>query len=124
MATSKGMVSFLSLNEKENRFYGEYEIRHQGNAKEYGKVKGEKIGDTLKGRLDYISYGGSRKIVPFLLLKKGNHFKLATGLTATFMGIPYYIPETIQFNDSSFQFKPITSRVARNYGLIIAKDLN
>ncbi|MGA9637200.1 hypothetical protein [Flavobacterium sp.] len=118
MATSKGMVSFLSLNEKENRFYGEFEIRHQGNAKEYGKIQGEKIGDTLKGRLDYISYGGSRKITPFLLLKKDKYFKLGTGLTATFMGIPYYIPETIQFKDSSFQFKPINISMARNFGLI------
>ena len=111
-------TALLKLAQYDNKFYGQLEIRYGGVGKESGEVRGEKKGDTLKGKFDYRTYGGSKKWAPFVLLKRGETFKMGSGITTTFMNIPLFIDGTLKFEDSDFQFKPIDSESAKKLGLV------
>lgn len=92
----------LTIKEEEDRFYGTYEVFYGGNdkVKDSGKVSGEIIGDTLKGKFVYISYGGGESIKPFVLLKSEKNYSVGSGVTANLLGIPYFLPETISFKEN------------------------
>lgn len=109
MASDKENVGLLALTIVENRFYGHYKIQYSDNIFDSGDVDGAVIGDTLKGRYKYISYGGREELRPFVLLKRGNTFIMGNGIAYTYMNIPYYSPESIEFKDSNFQFHQINS---------------
>lgn len=105
---SKGdSTAFLSMVFTENTFYGEYEIRYGLLGKDSGAVRGNRIGDTLRGDFCYRSYGGDIKRAPFVLLEKNQELKLGAGLISTYMTIPFYVKGTLEFKDSNFLFKPI-----------------
>lgn len=105
---SKGdSIAFLSMVFTENTFYGEYEIRYGLLGKDSGAVRGNRIGDTLRGDFCYRSYGGDIKRAPFVLLENNQNLKLGTGLISTYMTIPFYVKGTLEFKDSNFLFKPI-----------------
>jgi hypothetical protein len=110
-------IALLKLTETENNFYGQFEIRYGGHGKDSGEVRGVKIGDTLKGKYDYRSYGGNKKWAPFVLLRKGKIFKLGNGVATTYMNIPFFIPETLEFDDSDFKFELIDSTSAKKLDL-------
>ena len=114
-------TALLKLAEFDNKFYGLLEIRYGGIGKESGEVRGEKIGDTLKGKFDYRTYGGSKKWAPFVLLKRGKTLKMGSGVATTFMNIPLFIDGTLKFEDSDFQFEPIDNTKAKQLGLIKEK---
>ncbi|WP_348800105.1 hypothetical protein [Flavobacterium adhaerens] len=103
-------VATLNLVETDDKFYGTYEVFYGGNekVKDSGKISGEKIGDTLKGKLTYVSYGGDEKTKPFILLKSGKNYKVGNGRISILLGIPYYLPNTIKF-DNSFILKPVNN---------------
>ncbi|WP_367756072.1 hypothetical protein [Flavobacterium sp. WC2430] len=111
-------TALLKLTQYDNKFYGQLEIRYGGVGKESGEVRGEKKGDTLKGKFDYRTYGGSKKWAPFVLLKRGKTLKMGSGVATTFMNIPLYIDGTLKFEDSDFQFKLIDSALAKKLGLV------
>ena len=100
-------IALLSLTVGENYFFGQYEVRYGGSSKDIGEVRGDIFGDTLKGKFKYLSYGGSYKIAPFVLLKHNEILKLGSGSISTYMNIPFYIPETLEFKDADFQFRKI-----------------
>lgn len=97
-------VALLSLTIGEKHFFGHYEVSYKGSRKDFGEVNGNVQGDTLKGRFSYRSYGGSDKIVPFVLLRKGEILKLGSGSVSSYLNIPYFLPETLTFKDTDFQF--------------------
>lgn len=103
-ASIDNKTALLEINETENRFYGTYEVKYGHHGKDSGTVRGERIGDTLKGRFVYLSYGGNKKVTPFVLLKCDNKFKLGSGIAATYLNIPFFLPKTLQFKDEDFQF--------------------
>lgn len=108
---SKGdSTAFLSLVFTENTFYGEYEIRYGLLGKDSGAVRGNRIGDTLRGDFCYRSYGGDIKRAPFVLLKSNQKLKQGTGLVSTYMTIPFFVKGTLEFKDSNFLFEPIQQR--------------
>mgnify|MGYP003642384133 CR=1 FL=1 len=111
-------TAILKLAEYDNKFHGQLEIRYGGIGKESGEVRGEKKGDTLKGKFDFRTYGGSKKWAPFVLLRKGKTFKMGSGVATTFMNIPLFIDGTLKFEDSDFQFERIDSTKAKGLGLI------
>jgi hypothetical protein len=117
-ATEKENVALLTLTVVENSFYGHYEIRYGSSGKDFGEIRGTKVGDTLRGKFKYLSYGGNQKLEPFVLLKHGDILKLGSGVTATYMNIPYYVPKTLEFKDSSFQFHPINIKSAKDLNSI------
>jgi hypothetical protein len=108
---SKGdSTAFLSLVFTQNTFYGEYEIRYGLLGKDSGAVRGNRIGDTLRGDFCYRSYGGDIKRAPFVLLENNQKLKQGTGLVSTYMTIPFYVKGTLEFKDSNFLFEPIEKR--------------
>ncbi|PKB15022.1 hypothetical protein [Flavobacterium sp. 5] len=100
-------TAFLSLVFTKTTFYGEYEIRYGLLGKDSGAVRGNRHGDTLRGDFCYRSYGGDIKRVPFVLLESNQNLKEGTGLISTYMTIPFYLKETLEFKESNFLFKPI-----------------
>ena len=107
-ATNKEGIALLSLTLEDNRFYGQYKIQYSTAVIDSGEVRGVIVGDTLQGRFKYISYGGSQVLKPFLLLKRGDTLKLGSGSAYTYLEIPYFLPQSIRFKDSDFQFLPIS----------------
>lgn len=106
-ATKNDTIALLSLTINETSFFGQYEIQYSSSIKDSGEVRGEKIGDTLKGRFKYISYGGNLKIVPFVVLKRGQVYIEGKGSIWTLFNIPYYNQESLEFDNSNFKFLPI-----------------
>lgn len=105
---SKGdSTAYLSLVFTKNTFYGEYEIQYGLLGKDSGAVRGNRIGDTLRGDFCYRSYGGDIKRAPFVLLERNQKLKMGTGLISTYMTIPFYVKGTLEFKESNFLFKPI-----------------
>lgn len=112
-ATDSKRSSLLVLSIKNNQFYGQYKVQYAESIIDSGEVRGVVIGDTLKGRFTYISYGGAQEVKPFLLLKRGDTLKLGSGSAYTYLKIPYYLQESIQFKENDFQFLPIDEDVFR-----------
>lgn len=110
-ATDSKRTSLLVLSMKDNQFYGQYKVRYAESIIDSGEVRGVVIGDTLKERFTYISYGGSKEVKPFLLLKRGDTLKLGSGNVYTYLKIPYYTQESIRFKEEDFQFLPIEEDV-------------
>lgn len=107
-------TAILSITAYENRFWGQYEIRYGKMGKDSGEVRGEFIGDTLRGVYNYISYGGSLKQAPIALLKKNNKLLLGKGVASSLMDMPIYVPEIpIDYNNSEFVFEEIKKSVKK-----------
>jgi hypothetical protein len=112
-ATVENKTALVKITEFEDRFYGTFQVRYGYNAKDEGTIRGERIGDTLKGRFEYLSFGGNKKITPFILLKSNEKFKMGSGIVATMFNIPFFLPETLQFKNDDFLFKKIDSKKAQ-----------
>ncbi|MCG2610531.1 hypothetical protein LZZ90_03300 [Flavobacterium sp. SM15] len=106
-ATRNENSAVLSLKIDNDQFYGRYKVRYADGIIDSGNVRGVIIGDTLRGRFKYISYGGNQEVKPFLLLKRGDTLRLGSGAVYKYMKIPYYTPGSIEFRTSDFQFLPI-----------------
>lgn len=111
-AVSEENVGLLRFTIVEKRFFGHYEVHYGKSGKDVGEVEGSLYGDTLKGRFKYLSFGGSIKITPFLLLKQGEILKLGSGAMTSYMNIPYFVPETVEFKENDFQFHRIDQKSA------------
>ncbi|WP_313804584.1 hypothetical protein [Flavobacterium sp.] len=108
-ASAKENSALLQVQSKAGQFYGHCKIQYAEGVVDSGEVRGIVAGDTLRGIFNYVSYGGTRAVKPFLLLKSGDTLKQASGTTYTYLEIPYYFPKSIQFKKSNFQFLPIAS---------------
>lgn len=100
-------TALLSMRTYKDRFYGEFEMIYGKRGKDSGAIRGQIIGDTLKGEYNYLSYGGSKTISPFTLLKKNGKLQLGKGLKATYMGIPFYVKEVPVDYELGFTFEEI-----------------
>ncbi len=97
----------LKIQLFEKSFYGKYKILYPGDAIDSGEVQGKIVNDTLIGDFYFTPYKWKHKTRrPFVLLKSGDRYIKGTGAETTYMGIPYYIPHTIQFEDAQFVFNP------------------
>lgn len=101
-------TAFLSLSSSENRFWGQYEIRYGKTGKDSGQVRGEYIGDTLRGVFKFLSFGGSLKQAPIALWKKDNKLILGKGVVSSLLDMPIYMTEVpIDYKNPEFVFEPI-----------------
>lgn len=101
-------TAVILLSTAENRFWGQYEIRYSKMGKDSGDVRGEIIGDTLRGVYKYISYGGSWKKAPIALLKKNDKLILGKGVASSLMDMPIYLSDVpLDYNNSKFIFEEI-----------------
>ena len=112
--SDKEDVGLLELSIREKRFYGKYSIHYSKYSTEEGEVSGEVIGDTLKGKFKYITYGGRKELAPFVLLKKGNEYVVGKGLTYKLFHIPYFSNESLTFNDQNLILDPISDSEYQN----------
>ena len=100
-------TALLSLILYKNRFYGQFEMIYGKKGKDSGDIRGQIIGDTLKGDYIYRSYGGSKSIGPITFLKKKGKFQLGKVLKATYMGIPFYVKDVPIDYEIGFVFEEI-----------------
>lgn len=101
-------TAILAININDRRFYGRYEISYYKTGKDSGDVRGNIVGDTLRGDFHYISNGGNWKRIPLALLKKENKLFLGNGIIGTYMNLPCFMPGTkIDYKDSKYVFEEI-----------------
>ncbi|WP_353100793.1 hypothetical protein [Myroides odoratus] len=101
-------TAFLEITTYEKRFYGNYEVNYGNRSrKDTGTVEGEIVGDTLRGKFRYLSYGGNKTIKPIIFLRQGNKLKQGRGAVASYMGISYFMPDSYIDFDDSFVFDSI-----------------
>lgn len=100
--------AFLEITTYEKRFYGNYEVNYgKRSRKDTGTVEGEIVGDTLRGKFRYLSYGGNKIIKPIIFLRQENKLKQGRGAVASYMGISYFMPDSYIDFDDSFVFDSI-----------------
>lgn len=98
----------LELALFESRFHGKLRFYRPGGEIDSGEVRGNIKNDTLSGDYYYTPFGwGQKKRRPFILLKKGSQYILGTGTEQEYMGIPHYIPSTINFQETKFIFREV-----------------
>ncbi len=98
----------LDLNLFESRFHGKLFFYRPGGEVDSGDIRGNIQKDTLLGDYYYTPFGwGQKKRRPFVLLKKGSLYILGTGTEQVYMGIPHYIPSTVNFQDPKFIFEKV-----------------
>ena len=107
-AQSKRDSARLDLNLFESRFHGKLWFYRPGGEVDSGDIRGNIQKDTLIGDYYYTPFGwGQKKRRPLVLLKKGSQYILGTGTEQVYMGIPHFIPSTINFRDPKFIFVEI-----------------
>jgi hypothetical protein len=102
-------IALLKLQISDANFYGDYQINYGDQSKDEGTISGHVKGDTLIGKYKYLSRGNVESIDPIAFLNDGEKLKLGTGISGTYLGLRVYKFGTITFNDSLFQFQPITA---------------
>jgi len=108
IAQSKRDSARLDLNLFESRFHGKLWFYRPGGEVDSGDIRGNIQKDTLIGDYYYTPFGwGQKKRRPLVLLKKGSQYILGTGTEQVYMGIPHFIPSTINFRDPKFIFVEI-----------------
>lgn len=108
IAQSKRDSARLDLNLFESRFHGKLWFYRPGGEVDSGDIRGNIQKDTLIGDYYYTPFGwGRKKRRPLVLLKKGSQYILGTGTEQVYMGIPHFIPSTINFRDPKFIFVEI-----------------
>lgn len=100
----------LSVIYYEDRFFGQYERIYGKNGKDSGNVRGQLVGDTLKGEFKYLSLGGSKSISPIVFLKKDDKLLLGKGLISTYMNIPFYVKDVPMDYNTGFVFEEINNQ--------------
>ncbi|WP_293904624.1 MULTISPECIES: hypothetical protein [unclassified Sphingobacterium] len=108
VAQSKRDSARLDLSLFESRFHGKLWFYRPGGEVDSGDIRGNIQKDTLIGDYYYTPFGwGQKKRRPLVLLKKGSQYILGTGTEQVYMGIPHFIPSTINFRDPKFIFAEI-----------------
>ncbi|MGJ1418816.1 hypothetical protein ACR79T_04265 [Sphingobacterium spiritivorum] len=106
-ATHENVKAYMNLRLGEKTFHGKYRIIFPGNAIDSGEVKGKVLNDTLMGDYRYKQYGWKEmKIRPFILLHKGDSLIQGTGMELLYLGVFYFAPESISFENPRFVFYP------------------
>lgn len=108
MAYSNRDSARLELNLFERRFHGKLFFYRPGGEVDSGDISGNIQKDTLLGDYYYTPFGwGQKKRRPFVLLKKGSLYILGTGTEQVYLGMPHYIPSTVNFQDPRFIFEKV-----------------
>ncbi|MCI0921226.1 hypothetical protein IP023_07660 [Sphingobacterium rhinopitheci] len=105
VAIYKKDTAYLSLTIYKDTYHGNMRVKGVGKDTELGKVRGKIMGDTLIGDFIYTPYRTKyEKRKAFVLLRQGNILLQGNGLQHVYMGIPYYDPASISFDNPTFVF--------------------
>jgi len=106
VAIYKRDTAYLTLQMYETSYHGTLEIHGRGTDKEFGSVQGNIEGDTLLGDFLYKPYKAKlEKRRPLVLLRRENTLIQGSGSEQVYMGISYYSPKSIHFDNPKFVFK-------------------
>lgn len=98
----------LSLTYYEHSFYGKMKILKPGGVRDSGEVQGKIYGDTLLGDFSYQPFGAKhKKRIAYVLLNKTDSLIQGNGRPSDYLGVPFYLPESINFNSPKFIFRLI-----------------
>lgn len=106
IAIYKKDTAYLTLSIYNDTYHGKMIVKGMGDDKELGKVHGKIIGDTLVGDFLYTPYRSKyEKRKAFVLKREANTLIQGNGLEHVYMGIPYFSPASISFDNPKFVFK-------------------
>lgn len=97
-------TAYLTLNIKDNTFYGKYAIHGSNHIKKSGDVQGFIHGDTLIGDFYFKQYRTKvKKREPIALLKRDHKLLVGKGKYYFYIGIPYFDANVpINYEDPTF----------------------
>lgn len=111
LAIYKRDTAYLSLHIYKNSYHGNLKVKGRGTDLEFGTIRGTIEGDTLIGDFLYKPYKAKlEKRKPFVLLRRDHVLIQGTGLEQVYMGVPYYSPNSIHFDNPKFVFKKYKAR--------------
>lgn len=110
VSMDKRDTASLKLLVSDKNFYGDYQINYNGHEKDHGTINGHVKGDTLIGKFNYLSRDNVKSTEPIALLKDNEKLRLGTGKIGTYLGLRVYKFGSISFNDSLFQFYPLSGQ--------------
>lgn len=101
-------TAYLAIHINGKDFYGKYGLIKGWEAPVVGDINGKVQSDTLTGTFMYTPYQHrDKKRVAFALLQREGQFVLGSGVEIAYMGIPYYAPDALFFDDPEFTFDRI-----------------
>lgn len=97
-------TAYLTLNIKDNTFYGKYAIHGTSHIKKTGDIQGFVHEDTLIGDFYFKQYRTKiKKREPIALLKKDAQLIVGKGKYFFYIGIPYFDPKVpINYDNPEF----------------------
>lgn len=107
-AVNKKDTAYLAINMAGKDFYGKYGLIKGWEVPVVGAIAGKVQSDTLTGTFIYTPYQyRNKKRVAFALLQREDQFISGSGTEIVYMGIPYYAPDALHFDDPEFTFERI-----------------
>ena len=98
-------TAMLTLTYYEHSFYGKLKIFKPGKVIDSGEIQGNIYGDTLVGDFSYQPFGARhKKRRAYVLLNKTDSLIQGNGRESDYLGVPFYTPESINFNSPKFTF--------------------
>ncbi|WP_167554321.1 hypothetical protein [Sphingobacterium sp. CZ-2] len=101
-------TSRLHLVLYKDRFHGKIINTKPGGYIVKGEINGKIVGDTLEGDNLYTPFKwANQKRAPIVLLKKGENYLLGNGILSIHLGIPHFMPGSINFDNPKHTYLPV-----------------
>jgi len=111
MAVYKADTALLSIHVAEGRFYGKLHIIKSNTNDENGDVSGKVVDDIFEGDYVYTPFKSKlQKRRPLVFKRINNTLVQGFGLEHRYMGIPYFSPGSIHFDNPKYVFHPLTTK--------------
>jgi len=108
IAVYKGDTALLSIHVEERSFYGKLHIIKSMTKDEKGDVRGKVLGDILEGDYVYTPFKNKlQKRRPLVFKRVNNTLVQGFGLEHIYMGIPYFSPGSIHFDNPKYVFHAV-----------------
>ena len=96
----------LTLTLYEDIYYGKMKIIKPGKVVDSGEIQGKIYADTLIGDFFYKPFGAKhKKRKAYVLLNKTDSLIQGNGIGLDYLGVPFYVAESINFDSPKFIFK-------------------
>lgn len=111
VAVYKRDTAYLSISIGTNSYYGTLMLKKRSGNIEKGAIRGKIKGDLFDGDYLYRPYKAKLEKRRAMVFKRDNKSLIqGTGLENIYMGIPYYDPASIHFDNAKFVFYPVGTR--------------
>ena len=108
IAYHKNDTAYLTLEKKEDKFFGKLIIKGRGAEIQKGDVDGNIKKNTLVGTYYYLPYKAKeKKRKTFVVMERNDSLIMANGTEQVYMGIPHFVPGTTNYDNPKFIFTRI-----------------